>query len=192
MRFRRPRGGRGTALAAAVVAVFLVSACASDPAPSGPRASTPTTSETPATPGPSPTASTGDGEEPEPSAGVDLCEALDRRALSRITGLDLRPGTFDGVRCTWEADGGSLIVGQQPAFHTAGHIARLQTLDVGQAVEIAGAKDAVAVTVRSGPDRGTKISLLAKVGELQVFVVLRSEDPTLDEVVRIAELLIGR
>jgi hypothetical protein len=124
---------------------------------------------------------------------VNLCEELDRRVLSDITGLPLQPGTFDGAICTWDAKDGSgtLVMSLGTAPPTSAFIERVHALDIGEAVTVGGAEAATAVTITSGSgtSRTTRVALAARVHHDRLTVILTGRNANLDTAVRIAELV---
>jgi hypothetical protein len=186
----------------AIVAALALAGCAGDESP--PAGSTPTgptadglesaasePSEVPTSDSPAPaTGATG-------ATGLveaqNLCEVLDAGELSRITGMRLGDGTFDGVQCVWLAEGevGSLTMSLGKGENTARYIEELQELDVGEAVDVAGAEDAAGVRIvsGSGANRSNRVAVVAKVGSERLTVILTGRDANLDRVVEIAELI---
>jgi len=178
---------------------LALAACAGDESP--PAGSTPT--------GPtadgveSPTSEPSEvptSDSPAPATGAtglvdaqNLCEVLDAGELSRITGMRLGDGTFDGAQCVWLAEGevGSLTMSLGKGENTARYIEELQDLDVGEPVDIAGAEDAAAVTIisGSGSNRSNRVAVVAKVGSERLTVILTGRDANLDRAVELAELV---
>jgi hypothetical protein len=161
---------------------------ASPSAPEPPPTAEPTPSETP-------TAS--DSPDPIDDGGlvnaVDLCEELDLRTLSDVTGMPFQAGTFDGAMCTWQAKDelGTLVMSLGEAERTAAYIEEVQDLDIGEEVDVTGADDAAAVTIMSGSgaDRNTRVALAAKVGRQRLTVILIGKNANLETAVELAELV---
>ena len=189
---------RATALALA--AGIALAACVSDatgaigaptgetttePSPEPSTTAEPTPSETSPSDSPAPTGETGLVD------AVNLCEELDLQTLSRLTELRLRPGTFDGAACAWEAkDGhGTLVMSFGEAERTSGYIDHLKSLDFGEAVTVAGADDAAGVTITAGAEGLTRVAVVAKIGRDRLSVILTSANPSLETAVQIAELV---
>jgi hypothetical protein len=200
---RRRVGRRGAAVAVALAASLGLAACGSSGASSGPTASVPDPSETPsAAPAepappssetPTPSGSPDDVVDVEVSNVRNLCEALDLRALIRLTGIRLRPGEFDGTACTWSERGGdtTLLASLYRAKATLRYIDELKELDAGEAVTVAGAQAAAAVSITtgSGQNRSTRIAVVARVGHSRLTVILSGRDPAIETAVRVAELV---
>jgi hypothetical protein len=196
----RRSSGRVGAAALALAGVLTLASCSADQgSTTGPTASGTTTSGSPSptptsetTPSDTPTASDTPSPSDEAEAeAVNLCEELDVDTLSQISGLPLRPGTFNGATCVWEArDGsGTLTMSFGEAERTAGYIDRLKDADYGDAVTVAGADDAAAVTITVGANDETRVGVVARVGRDRLTVVLTGENPSVDVAIQIAELV---
>jgi hypothetical protein len=197
---RRRAGRGGAAVAVALAAALGLAACGSSGASAGPTASVPDPPEAPsAAPAPpsaetpTPSGSPDDVVDVEVSNVRNLCEVLDLRALVRLTGIRLRPGEFDGAACTWSERGGdtTLSASLYRAKATLRYIDELRELDAGEAVTVAGAQTAAAVSITtgSGRNRSTRIAVVARVGHSRLTVILSGRDPAMDTVVRVAELV---
>lgn len=198
---RRSERRRRHAALIALTAALALAACSGDPTPAttptvGGSASSPS-DPTPAgegTPSATTTGSDTVGPGGELATGVNLCEELDPASLSRITGLRLDAGVFDGAICAWvdrdERGTLTMSLGRAEGSTTA-YIREVESLDIGEEVTVAGADDAAAVTITSGAgaSRSTRVALVAKVGRDRLTVVLTSRDANLDAVTTIAELV---
>jgi hypothetical protein len=100
------------------------------------------------------------------------------------------------VICTWtDADAPATLTASfgLPEGSVATYIDETKALDIAEEVTVAGADDAVAVTITSGSgaSRTTRVALVAKVGRDQLTVVLVARRVSLDTVVAIAELAVA-
>lgn len=205
MDHRSDRRRRHAALIALAVALTLT-ACSGDPGLAGPTAggtasdgvspgSSPSaTSAREATPSATPTGSDTAGPGDELVTAVNLCEELDVATVSRISGLRLDAGVFDGAVCSWVDRDGRGTLGMslgRAEGSTARYVEEVKSLDIGEEVTVAGTEDAAAVTITSGAgaSRSTRVALVAKIGRDRLTVVLTSRDASLDAVVTIAELV---
>jgi hypothetical protein len=122
--------------------------------------------------------------------GENLCDVLSLGSLIRVTGMPLQAGTFVGKTCVLGTKDGSgqLTLNVQRARGITDYINHLKSIG-GVAVTVAGADNAAAITIPSGT--GSRIGLVAKIGNVSLNVSLTGKHISVDQVAAIAELITG-